>query len=623
MAVKATTAADRFFCAFANPDDDGGRRGPVAALGDDPAMKQAHIQPDLLYCKQCRRHFRGKRRTCPNDGAALELVTAFLGQAGDVLDDRYVLVEQIGVGGMGCVYRAYDPQAGRHVALKLLRAEYASNATSAQRFLSEAKLVRLVNHPGVVQLHRFGRTEDGTLLIDMELVDGESVRDRLQRQGHGMDAVTAMQVLDQLLAALVACHDAGVIHCDVKPENLMVPRDGAYSPCKLVDFGIAQAAGPIVQSDDVGVVGTPAYMSPEQVRGGIVDARTDLYLVGCVTYELLTGEPPFVSNSPLELCQMQVLAEAPPLTDRIDASALPPGLEAWLRPLLAKDPAQRPASAREAREGLRAIRRAVRSQLLETAQSVGALTGEALTSALAWMSPQTITAEEVTATATAERPALRPPSAVGHARRVAQAATRPESSDDSHRDIHRLPVRESQENPNQASGKPQLAMGAVRALIEVRQTPDSGTRYGPEAIEQIARHVLQATIGDLRELGAEVRGPAGAHLEVRLRCQGDERGVVSHLLDTLADMQAQLGRIPEPALELRAAVVADLPGVDAIAGTSLDPLTLLRVSPLTQVRVDEHVARWAGRRPLVRLTAVPSGWRPQPTDIYATSLTSN
>jgi hypothetical protein len=219
LAVKATTAADRFFCAFANPDDDGGRRGPVAALGDDPAMKQAHIQPDLLYCKQCRRHFRGKRRTCPNDGAALDLVTAFLGQAGDVLDDRYVLVEQIGVGGMGCVYRAYDPQAGRHVALKLLRAEYASNATSAQRFLSEAKLVRLVNHPGVVQLHRFGRTEDGTLLIDMELVDGESVRDRLQRQGHGMDAVTAMQVLDQLLAALVACHDAGVIHCDVKPEK--------------------------------------------------------------------------------------------------------------------------------------------------------------------------------------------------------------------------------------------------------------------------------------------------------------------------------------------------------------------------------------------------------------------
>lgn len=579
-------------------------------------MKNAHLQPDLLFCKSCRRHFRGASRTCPSDGAPLELVTAFLGQAGDMLDGRYVLTEQIGTGGMGCVYRAFDQQTRRLVALKLLRAEYASNATSAQRFLSEAKLVRLIQHPGVVQLHRFGRTEDGTLLIDMELVEGESVRDRILRQGHGLDPVTALQVLDQLLAALVACHAAGVVHCDVKPENLMVPRNGSWSPCKLVDFGIAQPPGPIVQSSDVGVVGTPAYMSPEQVRGASVDGRTDLYLVGCVAYELLTGEPPFVSNVPLELCQMQVLTPPPPLSDRLDVSQLPPGFEAWLRPLLAKDPAQRPATAAEARAGLRAIRRAVRSQLLATAQHL--LPPEALQTMLGGSGPAAD--EAALASQSAERPALRPPSASGHARRLAQTAGRDEELRDAHRDIHRLPEPAVEVVPRPDGPTHALAMDAVRALVEVRQSPDSGTRYGAQAIEQIARHVLQATIADLRQLGAEVRGPAGAHIEVRLRCGGDERGAVSHLLDTLAEMQSQLARIPEPLLEIRAAVVADLPGVDAIAGTGLDPLTLLRVSPLTQVRVDEHVARWAGRRALVRLTSVPSGWRPQPTDVYATSL---
>lgn len=534
-----------------------------------------------------------------------------------MLDGRYVLTEQIGTGGMGCVYRAFDQQTRRLVALKLLRAEYASNATSAQRFLSEAKLVRLIQHQGVVQLHRFGRTEDGTLLIDMELVEGESVRDRILRQGHGLDPVTALQVLDQLLAALAACHAAGVVHCDVKPENLMVPRNGGWSPCKLVDFGIAQAPGPIVQSSDVGVVGTPAYMTPEQVRGGSVDARTDLYLVGCVAYELLTGEPPFVSNTPLELCQMQVLTPPPPLSSRLDATKLPPGFEDWLRPLLSKDPNKRPASAVEARAGLRAIRREVRSQLLATAQHL--LPPDALASMLTGSRPSTETAP---GSVSAERPVMRPPSASAHARRMAQSSSRDEATREAHRDIHRIPEPQVEvvvrpDGPGQA-----LAMDAVRALVEVRQSPDSGTRYGAQAIEQIARHVLQATIADLRQLGAEVRGPAGAHIEVRLRCSGDERGAVSHLLDTLAEMQAHLARIPEPILEIRAAVVADLPGVDAIAGTGLDPLTLLRVSPLTQVRVDEHVARWAGRRALVRLTSVPSGWRPQPTDVYATSLTA-
>lgn len=527
-------------------------------------MKSAHLQPDLLFCRQCRRHFRGKRKACPSDGTTLELVTAFLGQAGDVLDDRYVLQEQIGVGGMGTVYKALDQLGNRQVALKLLRAEYASNATSAQRFFAEARLVRLVNHPGVVGLHRFARTKDGTLLIDMELVEGESVRDRILRQGKGFDFQTAMLILESLLASLGACHDAGVIHCDVKPENMMLPKGAAPGQIKLVDFGIAQAPGPIVQTDDVGVVGTPAYMSPEQVRGVSVDARTDLYLVGCVAYEVLSGEPPFLGQTPIDLCHAQMLTPPPPLTSRVPADEIPEGFEAWLMPLLHKDPTMRPNSTRSVRDALRQIRlthrRAVAEQKLASS-----------------------------------RVSLRPPSANLLRRPEAEAAVR----------------------------RAAWEVEGVRALIEVRQVPQAGKAlYGPEAIEQIARHVLASSVMELREMGAEVSGPAGPHLEVRLPCGGDARGTIAHLLDTVAAMHTVLARIPEPRLEIRAAVVAAQAGgpgaLQQVPG--LDPLQLLELSPVTQIRVDEHVARWAGRRALVKLTSLPSPDRVQMTDVYATSL---
>lgn len=528
-------------------------------------MKNTHLQPDLLFCRHCRRHFRGKRRDCPTDGQPLELVTAFTGNVGDMLDERYELLQVLGVGGMGTVYLARDHGTDRDVALKLLRSDYASNASSAQRFLSEAKLLRLVRHPAVVGLHRFSRTADGMLLIDMELVDGESVRDRVLRQGKGFDFASAMSVLDQLLAALGTCHEAGVIHCDIKPENLMLPRTGGVAPMKLVDFGVAQAPGPVHQNDDVGVIGTPAYMSPEQVRGSHVDGRTDLYLVGCVAYELLTGEPPFTQTSAIELCHAQMLQTPPPLSSRTLQEPIPPGFEEWLMPLLAKDMQLRPAGARQAREQLRVIRHAHRKQMAEE-----------------------------------KRAPVRPPSATLLRRSAPPAVLRPM--------VGAAPMGEG-------------ALAGVRALVEVRQVPSgTGIAYGPEAIEQIARHVLASSIQELRDAGATVQGPAGPHLDIQLDCAGDARGAVSHLLDVLASMQGHLSRIPEPRLEMRAAVVGDQPAIGTPYGYTLDPLDLLHISPVTQVRVDENVARWAGRRALVRLTSLPTPNSVKPTVIYATSL---
>ncbi|MFZ4580204.1 MAG: serine/threonine-protein kinase [Myxococcota bacterium] len=524
-------------------------------------MKSLNLQPDLLFCRKCRRHFRGQRRVCPSDGSSLELVTAFVGQAGDVLDERYELVQQVGVGGMGTVFRAEDRLTKRVVALKLLNDEYASNASSAQRFFQEAKLVRLVTHPSVASLHRFGRTREGRLLIDMELVEGESVRDRVLREGRGLDPTLGLMVLDNLLGALAACHDAGVVHCDVKPENVMLPRDGTPGQCKLVDFGIAQAPGPVVQSEDVGVVGTPAYMSPEQIRGLHVDARTDLYLVGCVTYELLTGEPPFLGGNSFELCQHHLSTPPPPLSSRISPELLPRGFEAWLTPLLEKDPDARPTTTHAVRQALRTLRLAHRRELA----------GEPV-----------------------ERVNLRPPSAP-LLRRTPPGMP-----------AVRVDVRRSD-----------FDIAAVHALIEVRQLRAGGMTYGPEALEQIARHVLAGSLGDLREWGAKVSGPAGAHIEVRVPCNGDERGTVCHLLDAIASMHLQLSHIPEPRLELRAALVGHRPSVAGVVEQALDPLVLLRIAAGSQIRVDEHVARWAGRRALVRLTTLPE---PRPTQVYATSL---
>jgi serine/threonine protein kinase len=558
-AVKAPMPAAQTIGFFAFPTG----RPTVRA---EASMSGKMLQPDLLFCRQCRRHFRGRRRVCPTDGATLELVTGVNGHTGDVLDDRYELRGQLGSGGMGSVFRAWDRLTSREVALKLLHAEYASNATSAQRFLNEARLVRAVQHPSVVSLHRFGRTDDGTLLIDMELVDGEAARDRVMRLGRGLEPTLALQVLDNLLSALAACHDAGVVHCDVKPENILLPRAGTVGQCKLVDFGIAQAPGPIVQTDEIGVIGTPAYMSPEQVRGHDVDARTDLYLVGCVAYELLTGEPPFLGANALDLCHHQLLTPPPPLADRLKSHEIPAGFQEWVTPLLAKDPRQRPSSARHVREQLRTIRLQHRQRLVDGRTA-------------------------------AQRTPLRPPS------------------------VHLLRRQKTPPRTPALTGAAAWAMDGVRAVVEIRQPQPGGVIYGPQAVEHIARHVLAATIDELRRGGAEVHGPKGSHVEVRVACQDDPRGAVQHLLDMVAAMNAQLARIPEPRLEVRAAVVADRPhGPEAFSSEGLDPLRLLEVSPGTQVRVDEHVARWAGRRPLVRLTSVPNAYRLAPTDIYATSL---
>ena len=525
-------------------------------------MDVAELRQDLLFCRSCGKHFRGMRRKCPNDGAALELVRPFEGNAGDQVDERYVLETRLGVGGMGTVWRATDSWTGKRVALKLLNARYATHAASAKRFLREARLMRSVVHPGIVALHRFGPTADGALLIEMENVAGETLRERVVRTRSGVPVDFGMKVLDGLLAALAACHDAGVVHCDIKPENLMLVEGGAPGQVKLLDFGIAQNPGPIECGEDFVVLGTPAFMSPEQVRGVPLDGRADLYLVGCLAFELLTGEPPFTSESPIELCQHQVLTAPPLLGSRLVGTPLPDGLEEWVAALLEKEPSCRPSTARAAREALRQIRQRGRDTAMGRAG-----------------------------------PTARPtsPGRLLHRDPMAQVA----------RQARRAPAERS-----------------IRALIEIRQMDVTGTQYGPKAIGEIAAHLLAGSFAELRTMGADVRGPTGALIDVSLPCGADERGTIHHLLDTLGRMQLELSRIPEPTLELRAAVLGDADGApgEVQARPQHEVAHLLEIGSESHIRIDDRIARWAGRRPIVKLAAVQRPGGQPATTLYATTL---
>ncbi len=534
-------------------------------------MDVAEMRQDLLFCRACGKHFRGMRRKCPNDGGVLELVRPFEGKTGDRVDDRYVLETRLGVGGMGTVWRASDSVSGKQVALKLLNARYATHAASAKRFLREARLMRGVVHPGVAALHRFGPTSDGALLIEMEYVAGETLRDRVVRQKSGLPMDLGLRVLDGLLAALAACHDAAVVHCDIKPENVMLVEGGAPGQIKLLDFGIAQPPGPMEHGEDFVVLGTPAFMSPEQVRGNPLDGRADLYLVGCLTFELLTGDPPFTAESPIELCQHQALSPPPTLQERLPGATLPPGLEAWVACLLQKDAQRRFASARAAREQLRLIRQAMRDA------SMGLVPGTA----------------------------------------------RPTSQG---RLVHRDPVAEVIRAPRRPESAPPLAVSveaprSIRAIFEVRQSEGSGTQYGPRAIGEIAGHLIAGSLDELSRLGGVVRNAGGATFDLLLPCGADERGMIHHLLDTLGRMQLELSRVPEPELTLRAVVVGDADGTPGeVEGRPLAEVAALLEVGNGSVRIDDRIARWAGRRPIVKLAHPTGDDAISQQALYATTL---
>lgn len=249
-----------------------------------------------------------------------------------IMGGRYRLDERIAAGGVGEVWRGHDTVLGRAVAVKLLRPEYTQHPETLARFRAEARHAGGVSHPGIAQVYDYG--DDGQPFLVMELVDGPSLAS-VVAEGP-LAARDTMDVAAQTAAALAAAHAAGLVHRDIKPGNLLLGPSGQV---KITDFGIAYVAGSAPLTRTGTVIGTPAYLAPERVAGGSATPASDLYSLGVVCYECLTGERPF-AGTPVEIALAHQHGQLPPLPPHVPAQAA-----ALVAGLAAKDPAARPASA--------------------------------------------------------------------------------------------------------------------------------------------------------------------------------------------------------------------------------------------------------------------------------------
>ncbi|HEX6533725.1 MAG TPA: protein kinase [Gemmatimonadaceae bacterium] len=269
---------------------------------------------------------------------------------GQLFAERFEIVEIIGSGGMGTVYRARDRELGEDIALKVIRPTLLEgDSTLRERFKSEIRLARRISHENVVRTHDLGEW-GGVSFVTMEYVEGITLRELIDTRGHvGVSATLA--VARQLARALGAAHEHGVIHRDIKPANLLLDGSGVL---KVMDFGIARLAERANAITQVGIVlGTPDYMPPEQLLAETVDVRSDLYATGVVLYECLTGRRPFVAETPIAL--IAKLLHGEPLPPSTLAPDVPPALSALVVRLLAREPDDRPGSAAELGELLSQI----------------------------------------------------------------------------------------------------------------------------------------------------------------------------------------------------------------------------------------------------------------------------
>jgi len=267
--------------------------------------------------------------------------------SGHLLDGRYRIGKRIARGGMASVYEALDTRLDRVCAVKIMHSGLGDDASFAERFKREARAAARLNHPHVVNVYDQGddpRIDGGTLYLVMELVPGHTLRDVI-RDDAPMAPTRALALLEPVVSALAAAHRAGLIHRDIKPENVLIADEQSGSRVKVADFGLAKAVSADTQHTATGgvIIGTVSYLAPEVVVDGTADARADVYAVGVVLYELLTGEKPHAGESPIAVAYKHVHEDVPP------PSRLAPGVPAYVDALVARatarDRAQRPADA--------------------------------------------------------------------------------------------------------------------------------------------------------------------------------------------------------------------------------------------------------------------------------------
>ena len=307
----------------------------------------------MKRCPQCGQEYGDNTRFCEQDGQTLhtpDVPATRLVQPdqmlGRTLGGRYRFLEKLGQGGMGAVYKAQHVKMNRLTAVKILTSELAHNRQFVARFEREAEMASQIDHPHAVSIYDFGETDDGLVYLAMEFIDGQPLSAILARE-RCLPLERVVHITRQAAEALSAAHQLGIVHRDFKPDNVMVSnKPGRPDWVKVVDFGIAKRStiDPAEQLlTQVGaVLGTPQYMSPEQVAGESVDARSDLYSLATVTYEMLCGSLPFEGSSTTNVMMKRVMEAPTPLHQRIrPQTALPPGVEWVIMRALARNPNER------------------------------------------------------------------------------------------------------------------------------------------------------------------------------------------------------------------------------------------------------------------------------------------
>jgi serine/threonine-protein kinase len=330
-------------------------------------------------CPTCRATYPATESTCVADATPLiegnpedQVALARLGS----MVGNYRLLSVVGRGGMGTVYAAEHVYIGKRAAMKILHQRHAANADSVERFLREARAATSANHPNIVDVYDFGATPAGETYLAMELLDGRSLEDLLDRDGP-LQLHRAINIVHQISSALAAAHEKGIAHSDLKPANVMliqrpgrreiiraagtapdgqprfvVEKEGAFDFVKVLDFGIAHIQDRPDGDAARHVFGTPEYMAPEAARGEAVDARSDIYGLGILFYEMLTGTVPFHAAEAIDVLRMHVGTPPPRPTAIAPAAEITPAAERLILRALAKDAAARPQSMDDLRAEL-------------------------------------------------------------------------------------------------------------------------------------------------------------------------------------------------------------------------------------------------------------------------------
>ncbi len=303
----------------------------------------------MKICPICATEYRDDVRFCPNDGQTLRSSGPTKDLVGQVLADRYHIMKKLGEGGMGQVYLAEHVKMGRRSAIKVMNPSLVHDPEAVARFNREAANASRISDSHVCAIYDFGETPDGLIYLAMEFVEGEPLTDLLAREG-ALPVARAADICIQVAAALQAAHDLGIVHRDLKPDNIMLTRvrDRADA-VKVVDFGLAKAVGGETGSQKVTrtglVVGTPEFMSPEQLSGDTLDGRSDIYSLGLVLFKMLTGTLPFPADTVQEAMIKRLTDEPAELIEMRPDLHFPPGLQQTLDTALARSPVDRYQSA--------------------------------------------------------------------------------------------------------------------------------------------------------------------------------------------------------------------------------------------------------------------------------------